>query len=132
MNELRKFVSPEFVFGVKALDMAGQYAYNLGAQKVFVVSDRGVGLAGWTRNVCKSLEKFNLAYELFDEVSQNPRAEEVMKGGKHTGLRSVISSLPSGEAVPLIARKASASLFPTARTFSNLPASTMLTYPDLP
>lgn len=80
MTELRKFVSPEFVFGLKALEMAGRYAYNFGARKVLVVSDPGVSRAGWTGKVCQSLEEFDLAFELFSDLSPNPRVEEVMKG----------------------------------------------------
>ena len=34
--ELRKFVAPEFLFGIGAIDMSGQYAKNLGAQKVLL------------------------------------------------------------------------------------------------
>lgn len=41
--ELRKFVAPEFLFGVGAIDMSGQYAKNLGAQKVLLVTDPGGG-----------------------------------------------------------------------------------------
>ncbi|MBI4927109.1 MAG: alcohol dehydrogenase, partial [Anaerolineae bacterium] len=45
--ELRKFVSPEFVFGVGARFLAGRYAANFGARKVLVVTDPGVMAAGW-------------------------------------------------------------------------------------
>ena len=39
---LRKFVAPEFVFGVGARHLAGRYAKNLGGRKILVVSDPGV------------------------------------------------------------------------------------------
>ena len=80
MSELRKFVSPEFVFGSKALEMAGRYAYNLGAQKALIVSDHGVYSAGWTQKVCNSLELSDVSFELFLDITPNPRAEEVMQG----------------------------------------------------
>jgi alcohol dehydrogenase class IV len=41
--ELRKFVAPEFAFGVGARHLAGRYAKNLGGRKILVVSDPGVG-----------------------------------------------------------------------------------------
>ena len=41
-GELRKFVAPEFVFGVGARKLVGRYAANFGAHKVLVVTDAGV------------------------------------------------------------------------------------------
>ena len=78
--DLRKFVSPEFIFGKGALNLAGIYATNLGANKVLVVSDPGVIAAGWTGRVIKSLEDSGLSYALYSDVTSNPRAEEVMAG----------------------------------------------------
>ncbi len=76
--ELRKFVAPEFIFGVGARHHAGRYAANLGAQKVFVVTDPGVIEAGWVKDVEESLTEAGVAYTLYSKVSPNPRAEEVM------------------------------------------------------
>ena len=71
--ELRKFVAPEFVFGVGARHLAGRYAKNLGGRKILVVSDPGVVAAGWTRDVTDSLEEAGLPYALFTGVSPIPR-----------------------------------------------------------
>lgn len=78
--ELRKFVAPEFIFGVGARDLTGQYAKNFGAQKALVVTDPGVIAAGWTADVTASLEAADVLFTIFDQVSPNPRAEEVMAG----------------------------------------------------
>ncbi len=78
--ELRKFVAPEYIFGVGARHLAGRYAKNMGARKVLVVSDPGVVAAGWAGDVSKSLEEQNLPYTLFSDVSPNPRAEQVRVG----------------------------------------------------
>ncbi|MBI5950677.1 MAG: iron-containing alcohol dehydrogenase [Chloroflexi bacterium] len=78
--DLRKFVAPEFVFGAGARHLAGRYARNFGARKVFVVSDPGVIQAGWTDQVTRSLDAQNLPYTVFSQVTSNPRAEEVMAG----------------------------------------------------
>ena len=48
MNSLRKFVAPEYVIGIDALELVGRYATNFGARKVLIVSDPGVTAAGWT------------------------------------------------------------------------------------
>jgi alcohol dehydrogenase len=78
--EMRKFVAPEFIFGVGALDLAGTYARNFGASKILVVSDEGVQAAGWTRKATASLERENLAVAVFTDVRANPRDRDVMNG----------------------------------------------------
>jgi alcohol dehydrogenase len=83
MEALRKFVAPEIVFGLGALTLAGRYARNLGASKVFLVSDPGVESAGWTEAVARSLRAESLNYTRFTDISPNPRAEEVMVGAEH-------------------------------------------------
>ncbi|OHB25703.1 MAG: alcohol dehydrogenase [Desulfuromonadaceae bacterium GWC2_58_13] len=80
--ELRKFVAPEFIFGVGARRQAGRYARNLGARKLLVVTDPGVIAAGWTKDVTDSIEQAGLPYTIFSGVSPNPRAEEVMTGAE--------------------------------------------------
>ncbi|MDO3377302.1 alcohol dehydrogenase-like regulatory protein ErcA [Geoalkalibacter halelectricus] len=80
--ELRKFVAPEYIFGVGARRLAGRYAKNLGGKRILVVSDPGVVAAGWTQEVIESLLEEGLAYELFTGVSPNPRADEVMAGAE--------------------------------------------------
>lgn len=82
-QELRKFVSPEFVFGAGARRLASQYARNFGASKVLVVSDPGVIAAGWTDEVTRSLDDAALAFALFRNVSPNPRDDEVMAGARY-------------------------------------------------
>lgn len=78
--EMRKFVAPEIVYGLGAIHLAGQYARNLGASKVLLVSDPGVQAAGWTALARASLVQEGLAVELFTDVSPNPREAEVMRG----------------------------------------------------
>ena len=78
--DLRKFVVPEFIFGVGARYLAGRYARNFGARKVLVVSDPRVIEAGWTKQVTESLAAERLPYTVFSQVTANPRAEEVMAG----------------------------------------------------
>ena len=78
--ELRKFVAPEFVFGVGARNLAGRYAKNLGGRKILVVSDPGVVAAGWTKDVTDSLEAAGLPFALYTGITPNPKVEEVMAG----------------------------------------------------
>jgi len=80
--ELRKFVAPEFIFGVGARELTNQYAQNFSARKALVVTDPGVIDAGWTADVTASLEDAHIPFIIFDQVSPNPRAEEVMAGAE--------------------------------------------------
>ncbi|SNB46115.1 alcohol dehydrogenase-like regulatory protein ErcA [Geobacter sp. DSM 9736] len=92
--ELRKFVAPEFVFGVGARKLAGRYALNVGARKVLVVSDPGVVAAGWTQDVLNALEDVGLHFSLFTSLTSNPKAEEVQEGARifrHEGCDSIVA-----------------------------------------
>lgn len=100
-SELRKFVAPEYIFGVGARHLAGRYAKNLGARKVLVVSDPGVVAAGWTRDVTDSLEEAGLPYVLFTGVSSNPRAEEVMAGARLYGMEKCNALVAVGGGSPM-------------------------------
>lgn len=78
--ELRKFVAPEFVFGLEARLLAGRYAKNWGAQRVLVVTDPGLVQAGWAPEAIEVLEQEGLECRLFQGISPNPRDHEVMAG----------------------------------------------------
>jgi alcohol dehydrogenase class IV len=80
LNNLRKFVAPEFVFGDGALKLTGQYASNFGAAKVLVVTDPGVMTAGWCDKVIENLTMAGASSMIFSDVSPNPKSEEVMRG----------------------------------------------------
>lgn len=78
--EMRKFVIPECVFGVDARKLAGKYVRNLGAVKALVVTDPGVRAAGWADDVLESLRQLGLLYAVFDGLTPNPKAHEIMAG----------------------------------------------------
>ncbi|MBJ6723233.1 alcohol dehydrogenase-like regulatory protein ErcA [Geomesophilobacter sediminis] len=78
--ELRKFLAPEFIFGVGARKLAGRYARNLGGKKVLLVSDPGVVHAGWVKEVGESLEAAGLSFTIFTGVTPNPKVAEIEAG----------------------------------------------------
>ena len=82
LNELRKFVAPEFIFGPDARLLVGRYARKLGGRRVLLVSDPGVAAAGWTAEAAALLEAAGLAVTGFQGVSPNPRDTEVMAGAE--------------------------------------------------
>lgn len=79
---VRKFASPETIFGSGSIELVGQHASNLSRRRVLVVSDRGVREAGWTGVVERSLERSGLEHASFDGVSINPRIEDVVSGSR--------------------------------------------------
>ncbi len=84
LNEfaLRKFVAPEFIFGIDARKLAGRYAKNFGARKVLVVTDQGVAKAGWADDVLARLREEGLECTVYSSVTSNPKAEEVDAGAE--------------------------------------------------
>lgn len=81
--ELRKFVAPEFVFGVSASRLTGRYAQNYGARKVLLVTDEVLRTTtSWVENIQKSLAAYDLPYVIFDKVSPNPTSAEIMSGAE--------------------------------------------------
>ncbi|MGL5270548.1 MAG: alcohol dehydrogenase-like regulatory protein ErcA [Selenomonadaceae bacterium] len=79
--ELRKFVAPEFVFGVGARHLISRYLLNFGARKVMLVSDDILyDKTPWVRELEENLKSAGIEYVLFLQVSPNPRSKEVMAG----------------------------------------------------
>ncbi|MCE1253984.1 MAG: iron-containing alcohol dehydrogenase [Anaerolineae bacterium] len=78
--ELRKFVAPEFIFGSGARSLAARFASNLGARHVLIVTDPGIINAGWVLPLLNDLNQAGIHNTVFDQVSSNPRDDEVMAG----------------------------------------------------
>jgi alcohol dehydrogenase class IV len=80
LQELRKFVAPEFIFGPGSRLLAARYVRKLGGRRVLLVSDPGVAAAGWAGEMESHLAGAGLEVTGFLEVSPNPRDAEVMAG----------------------------------------------------
>ncbi|MDR3435150.1 alcohol dehydrogenase-like regulatory protein ErcA [Telmatospirillum sp.] len=80
--EMRKFVAPEFIFGVGARHRAAFYAKNLAAKRVFVVTDPGVVAAGWLDGLLADLDQEGIDATVFQGVTPNPKDYEVMAGAE--------------------------------------------------
>ncbi len=78
--EVRKFVAPEFIFGVGAIELVAQYVKNLGGTKVLLVTDPGLIEAGWAGKVQSILHENNIAFTIFSDVTPNPKDYEVDAG----------------------------------------------------
>jgi alcohol dehydrogenase class IV len=79
---LRKFVSPEIVFGAGSRKSVANFASNFGAKHVFLVSDPGVFAAGWVGEIVTLLNSAGIRTTVYTGVSANPRVDEVMAGAE--------------------------------------------------
>lgn len=75
-----KFLVPDVIFGVGVLSEVGQAARRQGAARVLVVSDQGVGEAGWTGEVLGHLAEAGVSAQLWDALTPNPKDHEVAAG----------------------------------------------------
>ena len=78
--DIFKFAAPELIFGRGSLRYAGVCARQLGASKIFVVSDPGVEAAGWVEKLFDVLRGERLDFVYFNDVSPNPRDFEIHNG----------------------------------------------------
>ena len=106
ISELRKFVSPEIVFGAGCRHRVGHFVSAFGANKVLIVSDPGVQAAGWVTDIEESLQEQGIGYHVFTEVSPNPRVEEVMHGAEIYKMHNCTAIVAVGGGSPMDCAKA--------------------------
>lgn len=80
---VRKFSIPEIIFGRGSLRYVGICARQLGAEKVFLVSDPGLEKAGWVERVTDFLDREGLDWFYFSDVDSNPRDYQIERGATH-------------------------------------------------
>ncbi len=78
----RKFVAPEYIYGLDSRLMVGMFCKKLGGRRVLLVTDEGIEKTSWFNDVTKELTKNSVEYTVFSKVSPNPRDFEVMNGKK--------------------------------------------------
>ncbi len=81
-SPLRKFVSPEIIFGLGAASQLSNYIMKLGGEHPLLVSDPGIIASGLLKNVEDQLKAESIDYTLFSEVTANPKDHEVMDGAE--------------------------------------------------
>lgn len=78
--EIFKFMVPEIIFGRGTLKLVGESARRLGATRIFLVSDKGVLNSGWVDEAVKHIKKIGLDYQVWTELSENPKDYEIDHG----------------------------------------------------
>ncbi len=81
-SRLRKFVAPEYIYGIGSRKLIAQYAKNYALNKIMLVTDQGVIDAGWSREVEKILTDAGFEVVMYSDVSPNPRDFQVMNGAE--------------------------------------------------
>jgi len=76
----RKFVAPEYIFGVDTRLMSGVFCKKLGGRKILLVTDAGIINTPWLKEIEQEFRKLSLEYIMFSNVSPNPRDFEIMEG----------------------------------------------------
>lgn len=100
-NELRKFSIPEIAYGVGSIKFAPNYINLFKGTNVFIVTDEGVKTAGWLQKITDMLEEKVIKYNIFSDVSPNPRDYEVMNGAElyHEKNCDIILALGGGSVI---------------------------------
>ena len=78
--EIFKFMVPEIIFGRGTLKLVGESARRLGATRIFLVSDKGVLNSGWVDEAVKHIKEIGLDYQVWTELSENPKDYEIDHG----------------------------------------------------
>lgn len=80
--EIRKFVAPEFIFGIDARHLVGQYCAKLGGKKILLVTDSGLINTKWIKEIEDIVNSIGLEYVIYSKILPNPRDEEIMDGAE--------------------------------------------------
>lgn len=107
---INKFVAPEIIFGPNSLAQVGDSILRLGAKKVFVVTDPGLIEAGWINKTLEHLAEVNLDYEIWSQITANPKDFEISQGLEQYRKTNCDSVLAIGGGSPIDAAKAIALL----------------------
>lgn len=68
------------IFGGGTLDRLGELSAELGAQRVLLVTDKGLAEAGHEARAMTSLENARIQVTIFDDVHANPTTKDVERG----------------------------------------------------
>lgn len=83
MNDsLRKFVAPEIVLGKDSRLLISQYIGNFGLLKPLIVTGKVIEEQFWYKDIIDEIEGAGFVFEVFDDVTINPKDYECHNGAK--------------------------------------------------
>ncbi len=77
---LRKYFIPETLMGDGALNAADKYLKRFAAERILLITDPGIIRAGWTNQLESILVKSGFKYEIFSDITENPKDYEIRNG----------------------------------------------------
>jgi alcohol dehydrogenase len=80
--ELRKYVTPEIIFGKDARLLIKRYLSHFGAMRPMIVTDPGVRKQSWFQDIVDEIQLVTTKIEIFDDICPNPRDFEAMMGAE--------------------------------------------------
>ncbi|WP_134699228.1 iron-containing alcohol dehydrogenase [Ammoniphilus sp. YIM 78166] len=78
--QISKFITPEIIFGSGSISQVGESLCRLGAEKVFIVSDKGIAEQRWVQEAIRYVEQSGLDYHLWLGSTPNPKDYEIDRG----------------------------------------------------
>lgn len=105
-----KFVAPEIIFGIDAISQVWESVLRLGAKKIFVVTDCGVIKYNWVKKVLFYLDQVGLEYQVWDDITSNPKDNEVARGAEEYLASECDAIVAIGGGSPIDAAKAVATI----------------------
>ncbi len=127
--DIRKFSLPEIIFGHGSMEYIGSYALQLGAKKVFVVSDPGLEKSGWVDKLLKILEASSLKWVYYSNVSSNPRDYEVHLGAELYKAENADVVIALGGGSPMDMAKGVATVVSNGGTIQDYEGANLITSP---
>ena len=127
--DIRKFSLPEIIFGHGSMHYTGSYALQLGAKKVFVVSDPGLERSGWVEKLLGILEASALKWIYYSNVSSNPRDYEVHQGADLYTAEGADVVIALGGGSPMDMAKGVATVVSNGGTIQDYEGANLITRP---
>lgn len=127
--DIRKFSLPEIIFGHGSMQYTGAYALQLGAKKVFVVSDPGLEKCGWTDKLLAILDASSLQWVYYSNVSANPRDYEVHLGAELYKAEGADVVIGLGGGSPVDMAKGIATVVSNGGTIQDYEGANLITSP---
>jgi alcohol dehydrogenase class IV len=78
--QIRKFSSPEIVFGEGAFALLGRYAAQFRSRRALLVTDMGVRRTGWAGRAEELLRLEGVAWSVYERDAFQPKDQEIMAG----------------------------------------------------
>ncbi len=123
-------VAPAIHFGYGAADRTGELVRSLGVSRVLLITDSGIRAVGICGQIEAALAASDIAFEIYDQVSPNPRDYECLAAAERARESGAEAIVAVGGGSPIDVAKAAAGLATNTgavvdwlppRTFTNTP-----------